>query len=138
MISAQEIAEALDAADVSGRCVALEPPRRTCAATGVPRYAPVRPVPCATWQEAFLSRTLGVEDGHVEWTGPVSTHGTPVLRVGAVTESAYRFAFRAERGRKAEGRTAPRCGYPRCVAGGHLEDRLLREARLRAERHRDG
>lgn len=136
MISAQEIAEALDVADVSGRPVALEPPRRRCAATGVPVFGRVREAPCTTWADAFLSRTLAVEDGHVEWTGPLTGHGTPLLRIGLSTETAYRYAFRIHYGREAEGRAAPRCGYPHCVAGGHLEDRLLREARLRAERHR--
>ncbi|MFH8577194.1 helix-turn-helix domain-containing protein [Streptomyces zaomyceticus] len=126
MITVEEIAEALDGVDVSG-CPEL---------LGVRAVRPVRRGPCGSWQEAFLARTVAVEDGHVEWTGSLNAHGTPLFKVGPVAETAYRYAFRAHHGRDAEGKTVPVCGYFRCVAGGHLEDRVLREARLQAERAR--
>ncbi|MGW6416348.1 helix-turn-helix domain-containing protein [Streptomyces sp. NPDC055055] len=133
MITTEEIAHALDAADVSGRCVALEGPRREVVAAGLPERGRGHMSPCASWEEAFLARTVAVEGGHVEWTGPLNDHRTPVLRVGTVGETAYRYAFRVHHGRDAEGQVRPRCGYPRCVAGGHLEDRVLRDARVKAE-----
>ncbi|MFC9341414.1 helix-turn-helix domain-containing protein [Streptomyces sp. NPDC057020] len=126
MIAVEEVAEALDGVDVS----------RLSAEPVVPVVRPVRRGSCGSWQEAFLARTLAVEDGHVEWTGSLNGHGTPLLKVGPVAETAYRYAFRAHHGRDAQGKTVPTCGYLRCVAGGHLEDRVIREARLRAERAR--
>ncbi|WP_327415471.1 hypothetical protein [Streptomyces sp. NBC_01233] len=133
MITVEEIAEALDAVGASGSCVALERPWRRCPVPGRPLPRPVRQSPCLSWEDAFLARTVAVEDGHVEWTGPLNEHGTPLLRVGTAGETAYRYAFRVHHGREAEGQARPRCGYPRCVAGGHLEDRVIRDARVKAE-----
>jgi hypothetical protein len=135
VISRAEIAAALDRADVSNCAVARElgcspeRVRRVRVAAGLPAYRRGRRRAVETWQEAFLAHTVAVEDGHVEWTGPLSEHGTPLLRLGTETQTVYRYAFRVRHGRDAEGRTGPVCGYPRCVAGDHLEDRVLREYR---------
>ncbi|MFC8463359.1 helix-turn-helix domain-containing protein [Streptomyces sp. NPDC057250] len=122
MIAAWEIAEALDAA-----AAAVRPAAR-------PERAPCGPKePKDLWEEAFLARTIAVEGGHVEWTGQLNGYGTPLLKVGERAETVYRYVFRARHGREAEGKTGPVCRYPRCVAGAHLEDRVLRADRLRRE-----
>ncbi|WP_327123739.1 helix-turn-helix domain-containing protein [Streptomyces sp. NBC_01727] len=138
MISADEIAAALDGT-VSNLAVARElgvapeRVRRVRAKEGVPVYPRGRRGSGESWAEAFAARTLAVEGGHVEWTGPLSEHGTPVLRLGRAAETAYRYAFRVHHGREAEGKSGPVCGFPRCVAGAHLDDRVLREERLAKE-----
>ncbi|WP_371799117.1 hypothetical protein OG963_14950 [Streptomyces sp. NBC_01707] len=138
MISADEIAAALDGT-VSNLAVARElgvapeRVRRVRAKEGVPVYPRGRRGSGDSWAEAFAARTLAVDDGHLEWSGPLSEHGTPVLRLGRAAETAYRYAFRVHHGRDAEGKSGPVCGYPRCVAGAHLEDRVLREERLSKE-----
>ncbi|MBT2492328.1 helix-turn-helix domain-containing protein [Streptomyces sp. ISL-96] len=139
MITTEEIAAALDGADCSNLAVARtlgvgpERVRRVRAAAGMPPYQRGRRRSCETWEEAFAARTVAVENGHLQWTGPLSEHGTPLLRLGLEAETAYRYAFRIHHGRDAEGKTTPSCGYPRCVAGGHLEDRVIREERRAQE-----
>ncbi|MEU0275970.1 helix-turn-helix domain-containing protein [Streptomyces sp. NPDC006307] len=133
MITAKEIAAALDGAEVSNLAVArelgvgAERVRRVRAAAGVPPFQRGRQRSCETWAEALAARTLAVDGGHLQWTGPTNDHGTPVLRLGLEAQTAYRYAFRIHHGREAQGKTNPVCGYPRCVAGGHLEDRVIRE-----------
>ncbi|MDN3056913.1 hypothetical protein PH213_20630 [Streptomyces sp. SRF1] len=139
MITAVEIAAALDDAEVSNLAVArrlgvgAERVRSARAKAGVPAYRRGRRRVYATWAEAFAARTVAVEGGHLHWTGARSPHGTPVLHLGLETRTAYRHAFRAEYGRDPVGNVAPApgCGYGGCVAGAHLEDRLMREARRR-------
>lgn len=139
MISADEIAAALDGSEVSnlavGRELGCSPERvrRVHAKEGVPVYPRGRRGSGESWEEAFAARTLAVDGGHLDWTGPLSEHGTPVLRLGREAQTAYRYAFRVHHGREAEGKSGPMCGYPRCVAGAHLEDRVLREERLAKE-----
>ncbi|MEU9033833.1 helix-turn-helix domain-containing protein [Streptomyces sp. NPDC048352] len=139
MITREDIAAALDGADRSNLAVArtlgVSPARvrRVRAAAGVPPYQRGRRRSCETWQEAFETRTVAVEGGHLQWTGPTNEHGTPLLRHGLEAETAYRYAFRIHHEREAEGKVGPSCGYPRCVAGAHLEDRVLREERRATE-----
>ncbi|MFI5629145.1 hypothetical protein ACIA8E_07155 [Streptomyces sp. NPDC051664] len=139
MITADEIAAALDGAEVSNLAVArklgVSPSRvrRVRAKEGLPAYPRGRRGSGDSWAEAFAARTLAVDDGHLEWTGPLSEHGTPVLRLGRAAETVYRYAFRVHHGRDAEGKSGPVCGFPRCVAGAHLEDRVLRKERLAKE-----
>ncbi|WP_228976724.1 helix-turn-helix domain-containing protein [Streptomyces sp. DH12] len=134
MTTLEEIARELDA-QVSNCAVARrvgcspERVRRVRAVVGLPAYRRGHRPAFETLEEAYTARVLAVEDGHVEWTGPVSEYGTPLVRLGTQTTTAYRVAFRAHHGRDAEGRTVPVCGYPHCVAGGHLEDRVMRERR---------
>ncbi|WP_327421876.1 hypothetical protein OG763_15170 [Streptomyces sp. NBC_01230] len=138
MISADEIAAALDGT-VSNLAVARElgvgpeRVRRVRVKEGVPVYPRGRRGSGESWAEAFAARTLAVDGGHLDWTGSLSEHGTPVLRVSRETETAYRYAFRVHHGREPQGKSGPVCGFPRCVAGAHLEDRVMREERLAKE-----
>lgn len=77
-------------------------------------------------EERFQRHTEPVSGGHVRWTGSTS-HGTPVVRQGSSTHSAYRVAFRLEYGREPVGPVTSGCGMPSCVAGAHLEDRPMRQ-----------
>ncbi|MGW3735203.1 hypothetical protein [Streptomyces sp. NPDC005148] len=138
MITEAEIVAALDGA-VSNVAVARklgcapERVRRVRAKAGVPVYARGRLGSGESWAEAFDARTLAVDGGHLDWTGSLSEHGTPVLRLRHETRTAYRYAFRVHHGREAEGKCVPLCGLSRCVAGAHLEDRVMRDARLAKE-----
>ncbi|MFG2404193.1 hypothetical protein ACGFR8_07615 [Streptomyces brevispora] len=135
MISTEEIAAALDDAGLSNLAVARtlgcgpERVRRVRVTAGVAPFRRGRRLRYESWDEAFAGRTVAVEGGHLDWTGPVSEHGTPVLRFGTETQTAYRYAFRVQHGREAEGKAGPVCGRGHCVAGGHLEDRVMREHR---------
>ncbi|MFJ3274136.1 hypothetical protein [Streptomyces sp. NPDC086776] len=137
MITEAEIVAALDGADVSNLAVARElgvapgRVRRVRVKEGLPAYPRGRRGSGESWAEAFAARTLAVDGGHLDWTGSVSEHGTPLLRVRREAETAYRYAFRIHHGREAEGKIgpAPGCGFPRCVAGAHLEDRVMRKER---------
>ncbi|MEU5834543.1 hypothetical protein ABZ820_12835 [Streptomyces diacarni] len=135
MITREEIAAALDNT-VSNVAVARhlgihsERVRRVRAKAGVPPYPRGgRRAAHATWAEAFAARTVAVRGGHLRWAGARSQHGTPVLHLRTQTQTAYRYAFQVEHGREPVGNVAPGCGYCGCVAGAHLEDRLLRQAR---------
>lgn len=145
MISAEEVAAALDGAEVSNLSVARElgcgegRVRRVRTAAGVPTSQRGRRRSAQTWEEAFAARVVAVDDGHAEWTGTLSKYGTPVLHLGLETQTAYRYAFRVHHGREPKGKTSPACGRAHCVAGGHLEDRVLREERRAKEPpHRRG
>ncbi|MFD8509634.1 hypothetical protein ACFV27_00610 [Streptomyces antimycoticus] len=72
-----------------------------------------------------------VDDGHQEWTGPVSRDGVPVVRVPGLCTTVGRVAFQMANGRPPEGNVKPRCTLARCVAPGHQTDRPIRAA-LRA------
>jgi len=75
--------------------------------------------------------SVPVGDGHREWTGPVSGDGVPVVNVRGLTTTVARVAFQMANGRPPVGNVKPGCRRAHCVAGGHLTDRLMREA-LRA------
>lgn len=83
----------------------------------------------APWREVFAACTQPVDGGHVRWTGRVSETGTPVISVQGRAVTVYRLQFGDVHGREPDGSVRPGCGYPRCVAGDHLEDRRLREER---------
>ncbi|MGC4947792.1 hypothetical protein ACLQ2N_16545 [Streptomyces sp. DT224] len=111
----EEIAAALDAAP-SGLRVTQE--------------AAPAPRPVATsWEDAFALHTVEVAGGHLHWTGATGKAGTPVIAFRGQVDTAYRMAFRWHNLREPEGNVRPRCDYPFCVAGGHLADRVMREAR---------
>ncbi|WP_432001547.1 hypothetical protein [Streptomyces sioyaensis] len=78
------------------------------------------------WRAAFAERTVDVEGDHLHWTGSTGRTGTPVLALNSQVETAYRVSFRWHYGREPEGNVRPACGYPGCVAGAHLKDRVLR------------
>lgn len=87
------------------------------------------PEPQHTWQEQFAQRTVSVEGGHLNWTGTTGARGTPLFAVNRQVQTAYRLAFRWYYGREPEGKVRPACGYPACVAGAHLKDRMMRASR---------
>ncbi len=85
--------------------------------------------------EAALARHLqSVDGGHVRWTGSTDTHGVPVVVYQQVKGSVRRAVFRLRYGREPEGPVRAGCGVRSCVAGAHLEDRLMRAANARADR----
>lgn len=88
----------------------------------------VRARPAASWEDAFAQHTVAVEGGHLHWTGATSGgSGTPVVAFGGQVDTAYRLAFRWHHGREPEGYVRPTCAYPRCLVGGHLADRAMRD-----------
>ncbi|MEU7323325.1 hypothetical protein ABZ682_22655 [Streptomyces griseoviridis] len=66
---------------------------------------------------------------HRRWRGRHSSQGVPMAGKDV---TAYRLAFRLHHGRMPVGRLVGVCTLKRCVAGGHLEDDVLRA--LRADR----
>ncbi|MFD5788657.1 hypothetical protein ACFWH1_18790 [Streptomyces sp. NPDC127037] len=113
----EEIAAALDAATPSRRV--RRPP--------VPAPAP-RPA-ATSFEDVFATNTVEMAGGHLHWTGATGKGGTPVIACGGQVDTAYRMSFRWHHLREPEGNVRPTCDYPYCVAGGHLADRVLREAR---------
>jgi hypothetical protein len=98
--------------------------QRTRKAIGMPAH--LRGRWSESLAEAFAVRTEPAPGGHVRWTGCVSNKGMPVVSYLRTKVSAYRVAFRAHYGRDPVGLPKPGCGYPRCVAGAHLEDQPMR------------
>ncbi|MCX4686782.1 hypothetical protein OG401_21115 [Kitasatospora purpeofusca] len=70
--------------------------------------------------------TRETEDGHLEWTGPVSADGRPLLSWRGRTHLAHRVAFQRHYNREPVGNVGPGCDRPGCIAGRHLDDRLTR------------
>lgn len=82
----------------------------------------------------YRAHARPTNNGHMEWTGIVAHHGAPMVRHRRHTESAFRIAFRLHHQREPQGKAAPACGQPGCVAGAHIEDRPMRLARQQRER----
>jgi hypothetical protein len=104
---------------------------RLRAAAGIPAYERGRRADESTWREAIAVRVKPVEDGHAEWTGSRYPSGVPVLYWRSRVTTAYRAVFREHYHREPEGNVShsPDCGREFCVAGPHLEDRRMRQAR---------
>jgi hypothetical protein len=113
-VTGEEIAAALDAA--------AQVPAAVPAVTGRPPAGQTD-----AWRALFDERVIAVDGGHLHWTGATGARGTPVVACGGQVETAYRLSFRWHYGREPVGNVRPRCGYPACLAGAHLADRLLRE-----------
>ncbi|MCM1943185.1 hypothetical protein NC239_33780 [Streptomyces sp. G3] len=77
-------------------------------------------------EEAWRARTRPADGGHLEWTGS-RREGLPVLTHAGEAYTAYRVAFGLVHDREPVGRIRPGCGFPRCVAPSHLEDRVIRQ-----------
>ncbi|CAL9433147.1 hypothetical protein SUDANB21_02092 [Streptomyces sp. enrichment culture] len=137
VVTDQEIARHLTSAEVSNRSVAQklgvswsrvdEVRQRLQLAT----YRRGRRVPEQSWEEAVRKRLKARDDGHAEWTGSRHPLGTPLLSWQGRSETAYRAVFRLHHGRVPVGniRHVPDCDVEHCVAGEHLEDRAMRDAR---------
>ncbi|MEU5595705.1 hypothetical protein [Streptomyces sp. NPDC020298] len=100
---------------------------------GLPPARSGRPDTYASPEDAFHANTEAVEGGHVRWTGYINK-GIPYVSSRQTRITAARVAFRLHHGRDPEGQARPGCGVDHCVAGGHLEDRRIREANRRADR----
>jgi hypothetical protein len=91
---------------------------------------PGRPRAHASAEDVYRIHAIPTTQGHVRWTGPTTSyHRTPVVNHGPASESAYRIAFRMHHGRNPEGIVRIVCGTKHCVAGAHLEDAVIRQAR---------
>ncbi|QKW07004.1 hypothetical protein HUT18_11915 [Streptomyces sp. NA04227] len=99
-------------------------------APATPVHTPTPRKRYASLEEMFADRTIEVEGGHLHWTGATGARGTPVVAHQCQVDTAYRLSFRWHHGRAPEGNVRPTCGYPCCVAGGHLADRVMREGGL--------
>ncbi|WP_233646750.1 hypothetical protein [Streptomyces sp. BSE6.1] len=98
---------------------------------GLAPYQRGRVVEYETWEDAVRGRIVADGD-HAHWSG-IAHHGTPIVNWRYRSDTAYRAIFRLHYGRAPEGNVRPWCTYPRCVLGGHLEDRPMRHERLKRE-----
>lgn len=75
-----------------------------------------------------LSRFSSIPDpdGHIWWTGCLSTSGTPRIRIDGKEVPARHSIFEKRAGRKAVGQVRADCGLVRCVAPAHLMDDIER------------
>lgn len=83
--------------------------------------------PAATPQDLFHQRTRPVDGGHLEWTGYITSGGTPFFRWRKRGYTAGRIAFAMRHHRQPVGYVRPGCGYPQCVAPDHVEDQTMRD-----------
>lgn len=65
-------------------------------------------------------------DGHMRWSGSVSSSGVPRVRSGGKEISATHAIFERRTGRKPQGQVRPGCQVKHCVAPRHLMDDLER------------
>lgn len=87
---------------------------------------------------ATFSRTVSVADqlkrhctpadgdGHVLWTGALSTSGTPRLRLNGGEIPVTHVMFKRRTGRKPVGQVRSDCGVKGCVAPAHVLDDIER------------
>ncbi|MGW2951599.1 hypothetical protein [Streptomyces eurythermus] len=125
----EEIARLLKAGPVSDAevCRQLRCHKRYVAEVrrdlGLPKYRPPRRV----WgREDYERLSVPLTGGHRRWKGRYDQFGVPVA---SRLLTAYRLAFRVHHGREPVGRVEGTCRYKRCVAGEHLTDRILRNAK---------
>jgi len=78
-----------------------------------------------TPEEAVKARSEKVRGGHVEWSG------SPYLKVRGVRYTAKQFSFKEAHGRAPVGRVIATCDHPRCIAGAHHTDAVIRDRRDR-------
>jgi hypothetical protein len=65
-------------------------------------------------------------NGHVWWTGSVSTSGSPRIRIGGKEVPAMHSVFELRTGRPAVGQVRADCGLKHCVAPSHIMDDVER------------
>ncbi|MFF4726425.1 hypothetical protein ACFY3M_13940 [Streptomyces mirabilis] len=124
----EEIAQALKAGPVSDEAVSklLRCHKRFVAEVrrdlGMPKYRP----PARVWgREDYERLSVPLTGGHRRWRGRFDESGVPYANRML---TAYRLAFRVHHGRDPVGRVQGTCRYKRCVAGEHLNDRIIRKA----------
>ncbi|MFI1030761.1 hypothetical protein [Streptomyces sp. NPDC020951] len=84
-----------------------------------------------TIPEALAQHVKPHGDGHARWTGPTSRadgSGQPQLWAHNRRHTPRREIFRAHHGRDPQGPVTATCTQPRCMAGDHLADDLIRQA----------
>lgn len=67
-------------------------------------------------------------DGHVLWTGSVSTAGVPVVRFGGRDVAVARVVYERRTGRAPVGIVKADCGVRGCVAPAHIVDEIERRS----------
>ncbi|MFC9465176.1 hypothetical protein [Streptomyces coelicoflavus] len=105
---------------------------RSRAALRIPNPAP-GPKAAGSPEDLFWRRVQPTDDGHMKWTGHLNTTGSPAVRHGGRTLSAYRIAYRLATGREPEGYALPSCDRDGCVKPGHHSDRADREREKRVD-----
>lgn len=112
--------EIMDTLHVGQRTVVAA---RTALGMPAPRRGgrPLRSIP-----ELFHAHTEPVDGGHLRWTGYLQK-GVPLLGRRGGNLTVYRVAFELKHGRKPVGQVRATCGYPRCVAPDHVQDRPMRD-----------
>ncbi|MCB5168042.1 WhiB family transcriptional regulator [Streptomyces bambusae] len=93
---------------------------------GIPPLAE-RVAAARTVRRLLSEYAVPAEDGHVLWNRPGFRP-----EIDGRQYSGPQLAFVAEHGRAPEGKVQAVCGRAGCIAGGHLTDRSLREARVAA------
>ncbi|WP_158835099.1 hypothetical protein [Streptomyces sp. NRRL S-350] len=86
-------------------------------------------------EEKLAALTEPTKDGHVLWTGTVTSQGQQLLTFNGVSYTANRIAFRAHWKREPVGPVIRACEQPGCIRGEHLDDSQARrshQAALRA------
>jgi hypothetical protein len=82
-------------------------------------------------EDAYRSNSKAIDGGHQRWTGHTDTNGHPRLNFRQQRLSARQIAFRLHHGRDPQGQLSVGCDMAGCVAGAHLEDQQIRDARRR-------
>ncbi|MEE1814253.1 hypothetical protein PUR59_04355 [Streptomyces sp. SP18ES09] len=91
------------------------------AALGLPKHKRGKK-PAESLQAAFLSHCEETSEGHMRWTGYVSSENLPGFRWKGRQWSARRAAYEIHHGTAPTSKTAPGCGQPDCVAPAHVID----------------
>lgn len=85
-----------------------------------------------TIAEAITLNTETGPDGHTHWTGPTAGSNLELWAQGHRYNGRHEI-FKAHHGRDPVGYVLTTCTQPGCIAGAHLADRTIRQARQRAE-----
>lgn len=105
-------------------------PWRTIAAArkelGLPR-APMGPKAAGSVEDLYWRRVQPAADGHLDWTGARTRHGTPVVRHGGRLHTALQVAFRIRYRRDPVGRVEAACKHKGCVRPQCMADQRMRD-----------
>lgn len=92
------------------------------------RMLGVDPITCVVTPEEQLARNCAEpdENGHVIWTGSISSSGVPRMGHQGHDIAVTRYVFEQRTDRYAVGVVKADCGVSRCVAASHLVDDIER------------
>lgn len=105
--------------------------QRTREALGLPAPRCGPPDTYASVEDAYRSNSEAIDGGHKRWAGHTDTNGHPRLNFRQQRISVRQVAFRMHHGRDPQGRVSVACDMAHCVAGAHLEDQQIRDAKRR-------